>query len=58
MNNLWFYIMSNGYVVPFIDNASPEVSADNLYGSSLTYEETCEKLADIKELCADAGFNI
>ena len=58
MNNLWFYIMNNGYVVPFIDNASPEVSADNLYGSSLTYEETCEKLADIKELCADAGFNI
>jgi transcriptional regulator with XRE-family HTH domain len=58
MNNLWLYIMSNGYVVPFIDNASPEVSADSLYGSSLTYEETCEKLADIKELCADAGFNI
>jgi hypothetical protein len=58
MNNLWLYIMNNGYVVPFIDNAAMSVSAENLYGTSLTYDETCEKLADIKELCTDAGSSI
>jgi hypothetical protein len=58
MNNLWLYIMNNGYVVPFIDNTSMDASTDNLYGSSLTYDETCEKLLDIKELCTDAGFSV
>ena len=58
MSNLWIYIMDNGYVVPFIDNASAEVPAENLYGSSLAYDETCEKLSQIKELCADAGCSI
>jgi hypothetical protein len=58
MNNLWLYIMDNGYVVPFIDNTSIGATAESLYGSSLTYDETCEKLTDIKELCRDAGCNI
>ncbi len=58
MSNLWLYIMDNGYVVPFIDNASADVPAENLYGSSLTYDETCEKLSQIKELCANAGCSI
>jgi hypothetical protein len=58
MNNLWLYIMDNGYVVPFIDNASADVPAEHLYGSSLTYDETCEKLSQIKELCANAGCSI
>jgi len=58
MNNLWLYIMVNGYVVPFIDNAAADSAEDHLYGSSLTYDETCEKLAQIKELCADAGCTI
>jgi len=58
MNNLWLYIMDSGYVVPFIDNASIETPAENLYGSSLTYDETCEKITQIKELCADAGCTI
>lgn len=58
MNNLWFYLMNNGYAVPFIDNATLDSPADNLYGTSLAYDETCEKLTFIKEVCADAGFTL
>jgi len=56
MNNLWSYIMSNGYVVPFIDNATTESTAKDLYGSSLGYDETSEKLVKIRKLCSDIGF--
>jgi hypothetical protein len=56
MNNLWVYLMDNGYVVPFIDNATVDSNTDNLYGTSLDYDETCQKLTDIKEICKDAGF--
>ncbi len=58
MNNLWVYLMNNGYVVPFIDNATVDLPTDNLYGTSLAYDETCEKLTFIKEVCADAGFTL
>ena len=58
MNNLWFYIMNSGYVVPFIDNATAGSAAADIYGSSLAYDETCEKLVDIKELCSDIGFKL
>ena len=57
-NNLWVYLMNNGYVVPFIDNATVGSRSNNLYGTSLAYDETCEKLTDIKEICRDAGFNL
>ncbi len=57
MNNLWVYFMENGYVVPFIDNASVDSPAENLYGTSLTYDETCEKLTLLQELCKDAEFS-
>ena len=58
MNNLWVYIMTSGYVVPFIDNATSDSTAADLYGTSLAYDETCEKLIDIKELCSDIGFKL
>ena len=58
MNNLWLYIMTSGYVVPFIDNATSDSTAADLYGTSLAYDETCEKLVDIKELCSDIGFKL
>ncbi|MHC4396712.1 MAG: helix-turn-helix domain-containing protein [Planctomycetota bacterium] len=58
MNNLWFYIMTSGYVVPFIDNAAAGSTAADLYGTSLAYDETCEKLVDIKELCSEIGFEL
>ncbi len=57
MNNLWVYFMDSGYVVPFIDNASVDSPVENLYGTSLTYDETCEKLTLLQELCKDAEFN-
>ena len=58
MNNLWVYIMASGYVVLFIDNATGDSTAKDLYGTSLTYDETCEKLIEIKELCSDSGFKL
>ena len=58
MNNLWAYIMTNGYVVPFIDNASLDSETPNLYGSSLAYDETCDKLVGIREICSDIGFEL
>ena len=58
MNNLWAYIMANGYVVLFIDNASLESEVSNLYGSSLAYDETCDKLVHIREICSDIGFEL
>ena len=58
MNNLWVYFMDNGYVVPFIDNASVDSPSENLYGTSLTYDETCEKITLLQELCKDAEFSI
>lgn len=58
MNNLWLYIMTSGYVVPFIDNASVDSEAANLYGTSLAYDETCEKLVDIRKICSDIGFKL
>ena len=58
MNNLWLYIMANGYVVPFIDNASTDSDVTDLYGTSLAYDETCEKLVTIREICTDVGFNL
>jgi len=56
MNNLWFYFMSNGYVVPFIDDAEPGASSRRLYGSSLDYDETCDKLMRLRKICGDIGF--
>jgi len=56
MNNLWAYVMTTGYAVLFIDNASVDSAPSDIYGSSLAYEETCEKLVSIKELCDDIGF--
>ena len=56
MNNLWFYIMINGYVIPFIDNATVNSDASNTYGSSLGYDETAEKLVQIRRLYNDLGF--
>ena len=58
MNNLWIYIMTNGYVVPFIDNATAESEAQDIYGTSLAYDETCEKLIYIRELCDEIGFRL
>jgi hypothetical protein len=55
MNNLWFYFMSSGYVVPFIDNAVGGESAGALYGTSLGYDETCEKLVILRDICGDMG---
>jgi len=58
MNNLWVYIMVNGYAVPFIDNATVDSAAADLYGTSLAYDETCEKLVSIREICSDIGFTV
>jgi len=58
MNNLWAYIMANGYVVPFIDNATVDSSAKDLYGTSLGYDETSEKLIKIRKLCSDLGLKL
>jgi hypothetical protein len=58
MNNLWFYIMDSGYVVPFIDDATVGAETSGLYGTSLAYDETCEKLVDLRKLCRDAGFEL
>ncbi|MBE0536307.1 MAG: hypothetical protein IH624_11615 [Phycisphaerae bacterium] len=58
MNNLWFYIMTTGYVVPFIDNAETGVASGDLYGTSLAYDETCEKLVLIRELLDDVGITL
>ena len=58
MNNLWAYIMSNGYVVLFIDNAAVGSQRANLYGTSLAYDETCEKLVNIRKLCSEIGFQL
>lgn len=56
MNNLWIYIMVNGYVVPFIDNATVDSDETNLYGTSLAYDETCDKLIKVREICSEIGF--
>ena len=58
MNNLWLYIMVNGYVVPFIDNTTVGSAGNGLYGTSLAYDETCEKLVKIREICNDVGFTL
>jgi hypothetical protein len=58
MNNLWAYVMSSGYVVPFIDNATVEPSEVDIYGSSLGYDETCDKLIKIRRLCSEIGFGL
>jgi pyruvoyl-dependent arginine decarboxylase (PvlArgDC) len=58
MNNLWAYIMVNGYVVPFIDNATVDSAAKDLYGTSLGYDETSEKLIKIRKLCSDLGLKL
>jgi len=58
MNNLWVYIMVSGYVVPFIDNASPDTDAKDIYGTSLAYDETCDKLVEIRKLCNEVGFEL
>ncbi|MHC4132381.1 MAG: helix-turn-helix domain-containing protein [Planctomycetota bacterium] len=58
MNNLWVYIMITGYVVLFIDNTSVGSTSADLYGTSLDYDETCEKLVNIRELCDDIGIKI
>jgi hypothetical protein len=55
MNNLWAYIMLNGYVVPFIDDATVDSTGTGLYGTSLGYDETSEKLFKIRKLCGDIG---
>ncbi len=56
MNNVWFYFMTSGYVVPFIDNTSPRMDSTDPFGTSLAYEETCEKLGLLREICGDIGF--
>ncbi|MFC1737803.1 hypothetical protein ACFL1G_01990 [Planctomycetota bacterium] len=56
MNNLWTYIMTSGYVVLFIDNATVSSNAADIYGTSLAYDETCEKLINIRELCNEIEF--
>jgi len=53
MNNLWTYIMHNGYVVCFIDNARVAPTEGRVYGTSLGYDETTEKLVKIRKLCGD-----
>jgi hypothetical protein len=59
MNNLWVYIMVNGYAVIFVDNATTSDSGvTNIYGTSLAYDETCEKLIYIRELCDEIGFRL
>ncbi len=58
MNNLWVYVLSSGYVVPFIDNATVEASAADVYGTSLGYDETCQKLINIRRLCSEIGFGL
>ena len=58
MNNLWIYIMVNGYVVPFIDNAVVGSKAADIYGTSLDYDETCKKLVSVREICANVGFTL
>jgi hypothetical protein len=55
MNNLWTYIMHSGYVVPFIDNATADATEERVYGTSLGYDETSEKLSRIRKLCGDIG---
>ena len=55
MNNLWTYIMHNGYVVPFIDNAKVDPTEGRVYGTSLSYDETSETLFKIRKLCSDIG---
>ena len=58
MNNMWAYVMSSGYVVPFIDNATMEPSDVDIYGTSLGYDETCDKLIKIRRLCSEIGFGL
>jgi len=58
MNNLWVYIMTNGYAVLFIDNATVGSEATDIYGTSLAYDETCQKLVSIREICSDVGFEL
>jgi len=55
MNNVWTYIMHNGYVVPFVDNATVGAVEERVYGTSLGYDETSEKLSRIRKLCGDIG---
>ena len=58
MNNLWAYIMLNGYVVPFIDNSTVDSNKADIYGTSLGYDETSEKLFKIRKLCGDIGLEM
>jgi len=58
MNNLWVYIMTNGYAVLFIDNASVDTEEADIYGTSLAYDETCRKLVNVREICSDIGFEL
>ncbi len=58
MNNMWAYIMVNGYVVPFIDNATVDTGGEDIYGTSLAYDETSEKLDLIRKLCSDIGLSL
>ena len=50
--------MTNGYVVCFIDNAAVSSDATDRYGTSLAYDETCEKLVNIRKICSDVGFTL
>jgi hypothetical protein len=56
MNNLWIYIMASGYVVPFVDNATVDGHTTDMYGTSLAYDETSEKMVTIRKICSDVGF--
>jgi len=58
MNNLWLYIMTTGYVVPFIDDAEVGGATGDVYGMSLAYDETCEKLVCVRELLNDVGLKL
>jgi hypothetical protein len=58
MNNLWAYVMINGYVIPFIDNATVGPNTSDIYGSSLGYDETSEKLVQIRRLYNDLGLKL
>ena len=51
--------MVNGYAVIFVDNATTSDSGEtNIFGTSLAYDETCEKLIYIRELCDEIGFRL
>jgi len=58
MNNLWAYITTAGYVVPFIDNATAGSGPADLYGTSPGYDETSEIVIKIRKLLSDMDISL